>query len=126
MGVNNAQKAVEWTARMAVFAASGQRRRVWCAAQGLNVNTFAYWHRRLCDLAAASRQEATSRSGTAKSPRSPAPATALVPVLIRPSASTPSASSLIEFEWPGGLRLRATLGANTVELGALVRALSPC
>lgn len=73
MGVKNAQKAVEWTARMAAFEASGQRRRVWCAAQGLNVNTFAYWHRRLCDLAAASRQEATSRSGTAKSPRSPVP-----------------------------------------------------
>lgn len=125
MGVKNVEKAVAWSARMAAFEASGQRRRVWCAAQGLNVNTFAYWHRRLGDLAVASSQGATSRPRTAKSPRSPAPATALVPVLIR-SQSAPSPASLIEFEWPGGLRLRTTLGVNTHELSALVRALSPC
>ena len=122
MGVKSESKAALWSTRMAAFEASGQRRRAWCAAHGLNVNTFTYWHRRLCDLAAASRQAAGSQWHAVKSTRLPAPATAMVPVVIR----SPSAASLIEFEWPGGLRLRATLGANTAELSALVRALSPC
>ena len=111
MSMKSLSKAQMWAARMAAFETSGQGRRVWCAAQGLNVNTFAYWHRRLSDLASAS-----------KPAQSPATTTAMVPVLTR----SPSASSIIEFEWPGGLRLRASLGANTVELSALVRAFWSC
>lgn len=111
MGVKSANKAALWLQRMAAFEASGQRRRAWCAAQGLNVNTFGYWRHRLGELAAAAPPE---------------PATALVPIAVRSRSAllpTPT-TSVIELEWPGGLRLRTTLGVP--ELGALVRALSPC
>ena len=110
MGVNSTNKAALWSTRMAAFEASGQPRRAWCAAQGLNVNTFGYWRHRLGELAAADPRE---------------PATALVPITVRSrSALLPPPTSVIELEWPNGLRLRTTLGVP--ELGALVRALSPC
>lgn len=111
MGVKSTDKAQLWLQRMAAFEASGQPRRAWCAAQGVNVNTFGYWRHRLGDLAAAT---------------APEPVTALVPITVRSrSALLPTPpTSLIELEWPNGLRLRATLGVP--ELGALVRALSPC
>ncbi len=115
MGVHSASKAALWSTRMAAFEASGQRRREWCAAQGVNVNTFGYWRYRLRDLAAATKAK----------PR-PTAAPALVPVLVRSaSASAPaSASTVVELEWPNGLRLRTTL--SVPELGAMVRALMPC
>ena len=111
MGVKSESKAGLWSTRMAAFEASGQRRRDWCVAQGLNVNTFGYWRHRLRELAGAE-------------PRMPA--TALVPISVRRmSALLPTTPpSVIELEWPNGLRLRTTLGVP--ELGALVRALSPC
>ena len=111
MGVKSASKAALWSKRIAAFEASGQRRGAWCAAQGLNVNTFGYWRHRLGELASAE-------------PRMPA--TALVPISVRRmSALLPTTSPpVVELEWPNGLRLRTTLGVP--ELGALVRALSPC
>lgn len=113
MDVKSASKAALWLERMAAFEASGQPRRAWCAAQGVNVNTFGYWRHRLGDLAAAEPQK---------------PATALVPITVSSQSAmlpTPTPStSVIELEWPNGLRLRTTLGVP--ELGALVRALSPC
>jgi len=111
MGVMSADKAALWLQRMAAFEASGQPRRAWCAAQGLNVNTFGYWRHRLSELAVAA---------------APEPATALVPISVRSrSVLLPTrATSAIELEWPNGLRLRTTL--DVPGLGALVRALSPC
>lgn len=108
MGVKSTGKAQLWLERMAAFEASGQRRREWCAAQGLNVNTFGYWRHRLGESAAA---------------EPPEPATALVPITVRRGPAL-LPTPVIELEWPNGLRLRTTLGVP--ELGALVRALSSC
>lgn len=111
MGVKSTDKAQLWSERMAAFEASGQRRREWCAAQGLNVNTFGYWRHRLGESASAEPSE---------------PATALVPITVSsgPALLPTPALPVIEMEWPNGLRLRTMLGV--AELGALVRALSPC
>lgn len=111
MDVKSSSKAALWLERMAAFEASGQPRRAWCAAQGVNVNTFGYWRHRLGELAAAEPQK---------------PETALVPITVRsrPALLPTPPMSVIELEWPSGLRLRTTLGVP--ELGALVRALSPC
>lgn len=126
MGVKNEEKAVVWTARIAAFEASGQRRRDWCAAQGLNVNTFGYWRYRLREPAAATIQErpCTSPSRIASVRQGPATAAALVPLVVRPATVPTPSAAVIELEWPSGLRLRTTLGVS--ELGVLVRALSPC
>ena len=111
MGGKNSSKAALWLKRMAAFEASGLGRREWCAARGVNVNTFGYWRHRLADLVAADPQE---------------PATALVPITVRSRFAVlpPPSTSVIELEWPNGLRLRTTLAVP--ELSALVHALSPC
>ncbi len=128
MGVKSSSKAALWSMRMTSFEASGLGRRSWCVAQGVNVNTFNYWRCRLRDLAAPIKpaSPSLSRSRHAPSKRLAVAAPDLVPVLVR-SASTfapLSASTLVELEWPNGVRLRATLGVS--ELGTLVRALMPC
>lgn len=108
--MDKANKRGEWAQRLAAFECSGLSRRAWCKAQGVNVNTLDYWSRRL-----------RAASATPSGPP------ALVPIMVRTGASTPSATlGLLEFEWPNGLRLRVPSSANSVALVALVRALSPC
>lgn len=106
--MDTANKREQWAQRLAAFERSGLNRRAWCEAQGVNVHTLHYWCRRL-------------RAAPATGPHT----AALVPVMVRPGTPLPSWVAL-EFEWPNGLRLRTTLGANVHELSALVRALSPC
>lgn len=128
MGVKSCSKTALWSARMASFEASGLGRRNWCVAQGVNVNTFNYWRCRLRDLAVpiTPASPSLSRSRNAPSQRLAVAAPDLVPVLVRSASrfAPISTSTLVELEWPNGVRLRATLGVS--ELGALVRALSPC
>jgi len=114
-----------WSARVAAFEASGQRRRAWCAAQGVNIHTLDYWRLKL-RRRTVSKQEAARIEPEGH--HSPLTTIALVPVQVRSgSIPTPYASSTaIELEWPNGLRLRTALGADVHALGALVRALWPC
>lgn len=121
MGVKSSSKAALWSTRMAAFEASGLSRRNWCTAQGLNVNTFNYWR---CRLAAPSMPASPplSQSRNAPSKRLAVTAPDLVPVLVRSVSA--SASTMVELEWPSGLRLRTTLRVS--EIGTLVRALMPC
>lgn len=125
MGKRSASNARMWATRVAAFEASGQNRRVWCAAQGIRIHTLDYWRWKL-------RRESLLKQETARiEPEGhySAPTTiAMVPVQVR-SESTPTpctSSTAIELEWPNGLRLRTALGADVHELGALVRALWPC
>lgn len=128
MGVKSAIKAALWSTRMAAFEASGQGRRRWCATQGLNVNTFNYWRCRLRDLSAATMPASPllSRPRNAPNKRPPITAPDLVPVLVRSTSAFArvSASTLVELEWPNGVRLRTTL--SVPELGTMVRALMSC
>lgn len=87
MGVKSSSKAALWLERMAAFEASGQPRRAWCAAQGVNVNTFGYWRHRLGELEAA---------------EPPKPATALLPITVSSRSALPPSTSVIELEWPNG------------------------
>jgi len=125
MGKRSASNARMWSTRVAAFEASGQNRRVWCAAQGIRIHTLDYWRLKL-------RRESLSKQVTARieaeGHQSPPTAIALVPVQVR-SGSTPvrcASSAAIELEWPNGVRLRTALGADVHELSALVRALWPC
>lgn len=110
--MDQTNKREQWAQRLTAFECSGLGRRAWCEAQGVNVNTLDYWRRRL-------RAGPVTDTGT----RSPA----LVPIMVRAGVSVPvSTLAVLEFQWPNGLRLRTALGANSVDLAALVRALSPC
>ena len=66
MGVKRASKAALWSTHLVAFEASGQPRRDWCAAQGLNANTFGYWRCRLRDLAAATKAKQQSNRRLAR------------------------------------------------------------
>lgn len=125
MGRKGASKARMWSTQVAAFEASGQSRRAWCAAQGVNIHTLDYWRLKLRDRAASKRETARIELTGHQLPDT---AIALVPVQVRsgsiPAPSAPSA--VIELEWPNGLRLRTALSANVQELSALVRALWPC
>ena len=125
MGRKSASKARMWSTRVAAFEASGQKRRAWCVAQGVNLHTLDYWRLKLHRRAASIRETAGLEP---KAHQSTATATALVPVQVRSrSMPAPCASSTaIELEWPNGLRLRTALGADVHELSLLVRALWPC
>ena len=125
MGKRSASNARMWSTGVAVFEASGQNRRVWCAAPGIRIHTLDYWRLKL-------RRESLWKQVTARieaqGHQSPPTAIALVPVQVR-SGSTPvrcASSAAIELEWPNGVRQRTALGADVHELSALVRALWPC
>ena len=125
MGKRSKSNARMWATQVAAFDASGQNRRVWCAAQGIKIHTLDYWRLKL-------RRESVSKQQTARTApeghQLPPTTIALVPVQVRSgSIPTPCASSTaIELEWPNGLRLRTALGADVHALGALGRALWPC
>ena len=125
MGRRSASKVRMWSSRVAAFEASGQRRRAWCAAQGVNIHTLDYWRLKLRRRTVSSQEIARPET---RLHQPQATRIALVPVQVRSgSIPTPCASSTaIELEWPNGLRLRTALGADVHELGALVRALWPC
>lgn len=126
MGVENAEKVALWSQRMAAFEASGQPRRAWCKAQGLSLGTFGYWRRRLCDRAGATGVVAAELKQSCGLGKRPTMTAGLVPVVVRgvPLSASASVVASVELAWPNGLRLTTTLGI--VELGTLVRSLSPC
>ena len=125
MGRKSGCKARMWSTRVAAFEASGQRRRAWCAAQGVNIHTLDYWRLKLRRRGSSPRKAARPE----KQPHQPsATAIALVPVEVR-SGSTPTpcaSSTAVELELPNGLRVRTALSADAGALTALVRALWPC
>jgi hypothetical protein len=84
--------------------------RAWCAAQGVNVNTYGYWQRQLRVFAPT---RAKSRGQ------------ALVPVRVQPTAISSGSNAAIEIALPGGIALR-TAAVDVRWLAALVRELGAC
>ena len=78
MGRKSAGKARMWSTRVAAFEASGQRRRAWCAAQGVNIHTLDYWRLKL-RRPASSPQEAAHPKAQPHQPSDTAIALVLLP-----------------------------------------------
>lgn len=96
-----------WVGRIASWSRSGLSRRAWCDRNGINVQTFDYWRRRLRELPALRQRKAPA---------------ALVPIVL----ASPAASEPVELVLPSGLRLRVPSDADAVRVATLVRALGTC
>lgn len=92
-------KRAVWTKRIQAWKRSGLSRAAFCVARRLNVHTFDYWRRTL------------------------RPATALVPVMVAPSAA---AADPVEVLLPNGIRLQMPLGGDPESLRSLVAVLRAC
>ena len=97
-----------WAGRIAACERSGMSRRAWCAAHGVNTNTYGYWHRRLRTQATRSRCQA------------------LVPVRVQSAAHWTASSATIEIALPGGITLRTAAAVDVRWLAALVREIGAC
>lgn len=92
-------KHAVWTKRIQAWKRSGLSRAAFCATKRLNVHTFDYWRRAL------------------------RPASALVPVMVAPSAA---AADPVEVLLPNGIRLQMPLGGDPESLRSLVAVLRAC
>lgn len=105
-----ADKRQMWARRIAACERSGMSRRAWCAAQGVNVHTLAYWRYRLRQPAVAAARKARSK--------------ALVPIMVK--APSNAAAAMIEIALTSGVTLRAPVSAEAAWLAQVVRELARC
>lgn len=106
------EKRQIWARRIAACERSGMSRRTWCAAHGLNTNTYGYWHRRLRAPAAPTRTKTRRQT--------------LVPVRVQSSLRSTSSSTAIEIALPSGIALRTPAAVDVRWLAALVREIGAC
>ena len=92
-----------WSERLARFSAAEQSAAAFCAAEGVSVNSFFYWKRRLA------------------APAAPEASPLFLPVRVTPAAP-------VEVVLPGGAILRIAPGCDLAFVRSLISALAgaPC